>query len=214
MNRLFFVIILLCLARSSEAQPELSFALKAGPNAAIWDRAHHDHKYGLSGGLAADLLWPFGERFSLGGQIALLYVPRGTKSISPSTGELIGTFRQHYFDVSVAIRPEARVGPAGIYLLVGGSWSILQSATRTSEPSGVKDDVDYRRNDVALLAGIGSALHLSSHRLGPFRLGTVFLEVRYARGLIDFVREDDSSAKNRTTSLMLGASFVLGSKSE
>jgi hypothetical protein len=211
MNRFALIIILICLPRLSEAQPELNLSLKAGPNAAIWDREHHDHKYGLSGGLAGDLRWPFGGRFSLGGQLALLYVPRGTKSFSPTTGEFLGTYYQRYFDITIAIRPEARVGSVGVYLLLGGSWSILLNAYSVDD-RGRRDDRDFRRHDVALLAGLGGALQLPSHRLGPFRLGTVFLEARYDRGLLDFAPADDLSLKNRATSLMLGVSFALGSK--
>jgi len=213
MNKLALIIILLCWPRLSEAQPELSLSLKAGPNAAVWDKEHHEHNYGFCGGLAGDLRWPFGARFSLGAQMALLYMPRGTESFSPNTGEFLGTYRQHYFDIAVAIRPEARVGSVGVYILLGGSWSILLNANVVDE-LGRKRDVDayIRRHDVALLAGLGGALHLPSRRLGPFRLGTVFLEARYDRGLLDFIREDDASAKNRTTSLMLGVSFALGSK--
>jgi hypothetical protein len=210
MNRLA-LITLLCLPRFSEAQPELSLSLKAGPNAAVWDREHHEHSYGFSGGLAGDLRWPFRARHSLGAQIALLCMPRGTEVISPNTGES-ATFRQHYFDIAVAIRPEVRVGSVGVYLLLGGSWNILLNAYSV-DVLGRKDDVVFRRHDVALLAGLGGALHLPSHRLGPFRLGTVFLEARYDRGLLDFL-PDDNSAKNRTTSLMLGVSFALGSKAD
>jgi hypothetical protein len=210
MKRLALIIVLLCLPRLSEAQPEPSLSLKAGPDAAVWDREHHEHNYGFSGGLAGDLRWPFGARFSLGAQMALLYMPRGTEQFSPNTGEFLATYRQHYFDIAVAIRPEARVGSVGVYLLLGGSWSILLNANVVDE-MGRKNDRDFRRHDVALLAGLGGALHLPPHRLGPFRLGTVFLEARYDRGLLDFVR-GDNSAKNRTTSLMLGVSFALGSK--
>jgi hypothetical protein len=209
-NRLL-VIILLCSTRLSEAQPEPSLSLKAGPNAAAWDGERHEHIYGFSGGLAGDLRWPFGAGFSLGGQLALLYVPRGTESFSQMTGELLATVHQHYFDMAVAIRPEARVGSVGVYLLLGGSWSILLNANAVDD-RGRRVDVDLRRHDVALLAGLGGALHLPSHRLGSFRLDTVFLEARYDRGLLDFIPADDSSRKNRTTSLMLGVSFVLGSK--
>jgi hypothetical protein len=211
MNRVTLIIIFLCLPRLSEAQPELSLSLKAGPNAAAWDREYHEHVYGFSGGLAGDLRWPFGARFSLGAQIALLYMPRGTESFSRMTGELLATVRQHYFDMAVAIRPEARVGSVGVYLLLGGSWSILLNANAV-DFLGRKDDFDIRRHDLALLAGLGGALHLPSHRLGLFRLDTVFLEARYDRGLLDFIPADDSSRKNRTTSLMLGVSFALGSK--
>lgn len=213
MNRSSLIVTLLCLPHLSRAQPELSFSLKAGPNAAIWDNEHHEHKYGFCGGLAGDLRWPFEPRFSLGAQLALLYMPRGTESIDPFTGMFLAAWRQHYFDIAVAIRPEARVGSVGVYLLLGGSWSILLNANRV-DFLGRKDDVDFRRNDVALLAGLGGALHLPSHRLGPFRLGTVFLEARYDRGLLHLGRGDDSSPKNRTTSLMLGVSFVLGSKAD
>jgi hypothetical protein len=157
MYRLAFIIVLLCLPRLSEAQPELSLSLKAGPNAAIWDREHHEHNYGLSGGLAGDLRWPFVARFSLGAQMALLYMPRGTESFSRMTGEFLGIYRQHYFDISVAIRPEARVGSVGVYILLGGSWSILLNANVVDE-LGRKRDLDayIRRHDVVLLAGLGA----------------------------------------------------------
>jgi hypothetical protein len=211
MNRLALIIIIISLPRLSEAQPELSLSLKAGPDAAVWDRAHHEHNYGFSGGLAGDLRWPFGARFSLGAQLALLYMPRGTEAVSPTTGEFLATFRQNYFDIAVAIRPEVRVGSVGVYLLLGGSWNILLNAYSV-DYMGRKDDRDFRRHDVALLGGIGGALHLPSHRLGPFRLDTVFLEARYDRGLLHLDHADDSSPKNRTTSLMLGVSFALGSK--
>jgi hypothetical protein len=205
------LLFLLCLPHSSKAQPEPSLSLKAGPNATVWDKEHHEHNYGFCGGLAGDLQWPFGARFSLGAQMALLYMPRGTEQFSPNTGEFLGTYRQHYFDIAVAIRPEARAGSAGVYLLLGGSWSILLNANVVDE-LGTRRDVNLRRHDVALLAGLGGALHLPSHRLGPFRLDTMFLEARYDRGLLDFLRQDDFSAKNRTTSLMLGVSFAIGSK--
>jgi hypothetical protein len=210
MNRITLAIILLCLPRLSEAQPdELSLSLKAGANAAAWDSEFAEHKYGFAGGLAGDLRW-FRARFSLGAQMALLYMPRGTKGFDPTTGEFLATFRQHYFDTAVAFRPEARVGSVGVYLLLGGAWSILLNANAV-DYRGRKVNVDIRRHDVALLAGLGGALHLPSHRLGPFHLGTVFLEARYDRGLLDFI-PDDGSRKNRTTSLMLGVSFALGSK--
>jgi hypothetical protein len=211
MNKVTLIITLLCLSHLSEAQPELSLSLKAGPNAAVWDNEHHEHKYGFCGGLAGDLRWPFGTRFSIGAQMALLYMPRGTESISQMTGEFLAAWRQHYFDVAVAIRPEARIGSVGVYLLLGGAWSILLNANRV-DFLGRKDDVDFRRHDVALLAGLGGALHLPPHRLGPFRLGTVVLEARYDRGLLENFVRGDNSAKSRTTSLMLGVSFALGSK--
>jgi hypothetical protein len=211
MNRLALVAILLCLSHLSEAQPELSLSLKAGPNAAVWGREPDEHNYGFCGGLAGGLRWPLGARFSLGAQVALLYMPRGTELFDRVTGEFGGTYRQHYSDIAATIYPEVRFGLIGVYLLLGGSWSILLNANAV-DFLGRKRDVDLRRHDVALLAGLGGALHLPSHRLGPFRLGTVFLEARYDRGLLDFAPEEDLSLKNRTTSLMLGVSFALGSK--
>lgn len=214
MNRLALAIMFLCLPCLSEAQPELSLSLKAGPNAAVWDREHHEHKYGFSGGLAGDARWPFGARFSLGAQMALLCMPRGTEAIDPFTGEFLGTFRQRYFDIAVAFRPAARIGPTNIYLLLGGGWNLLLRATRESvNTPGWKEDVTdgFSRHDLSLLVGAGVSAHLPSKKLGPFRLSTVFLEARYDRGLLDFARSDNS-VKNRTTSLMLGVSFALGSK--
>jgi hypothetical protein len=215
MNRLTLIIILFCLPRLSKAQPELNLSLKAGPNAAVWDREHHEHKYGFSGGLAGDLRWPFGARFSLGAQMALFYMPRGTEVIDLTNGEFLGAFRQHYFDIAVAFRPAARIGPTNLYLLLGGSWNLLLRATRESvNTPGWKEDVTYgySRHDLTFLVGAGVSVHLPAKRLGPFRLGTVFLEARYDRGLLNLDRADDSSPKNRATSLMLGVSFALGSK--
>jgi hypothetical protein len=63
---------------------------------------------------------------------------------------------------------------------------------------------------VALLVGAGIALDLPRTQLGPFQLGTLFLEVRHERGLID-VDTMDFGLKNRTTSILLGLSLVLGS---
>jgi hypothetical protein len=206
------IIILLCLPRLSEAQPELGLSLKAGLNAAMWDgKQRYERKFGVPGGLTGDLRWSFGPRFSLGAQLALLYMPRGTESFDRTTGELLAVVRQRYFDIAVAFRPEARVGSVGVYFLLGGSWSILLNANAVDD-RGRELSVLYRRHDVALLAGLGGALHLPSHRLGPFRLDTVLLEARYDRGLLDFVSASDISRKNRTASVMLGVSFALGPK--
>jgi hypothetical protein len=215
MNRLSFIVILVGLPHLSEAQPEPSLSLKAGPNAAVWDREHHEHKYGFSGGLAGDLRWPFGARFSLGVQTGLLYMPRGTQLIDPFTGGFLATWRQHYFDIAVAFRPAARVGPTDLYLLLGGGWNLLLRATRESvNTPGWKEDVTdgFSRHDLTLLVGAGVSVHLPSKKLGPVRLGTVFLEARNDRGLLDIIPADDSPPENRATSLMLGMSFALGSK--
>jgi hypothetical protein len=63
---------------------------------------------------------------------------------------------------------------------------------------------------VALLAGAGIALHLPRRGLGPFHLGSVFLEARHDRGLIG--TDTVGGFKNRSSSLLLGLSFVLGAR--
>lgn len=196
------------------AQPEFGVALKGGPNAAKLNLENRAHKYGISGGLAGSLQWSLRGRFSLGVQTALLYTPRGAETVRE--GEYLGTVREHYLDVTVAFRPDLRLGPTSIYLLLGSSWSLLLNATNYGEASGMTRDVTdlLNRHDVALLVGAGIALHLPAKRIGPFRLETVFLEGRHDRGLIDVDEDPDLSAKNRNMSLMLGVSCSLGSKSE
>ena len=54
--------------------------------------------------------------------IELLYTQRGTEAIRE--GEYLGKVRQHYFDVTVAARPEARLGRARLYLLLGGGVNL------------------------------------------------------------------------------------------
>jgi hypothetical protein len=215
MRKLALVIVVVWLSASAEAQSRLGVALKAGPNATTWVRENRDHKYGLSGGLAGGLRWRLGTRFFLGGQIELLYVARGADVVSG--GENIGTFRQHYLDVAVEMRPEIRFSSVGVYVLLGVSWDILMKADRESYVGmGSKDDVtdSLARHDVALVGGAGVAVYLPVQKLGPIHLDTLFLEVHHDRGLIDFDPTSDGSAKNRATSLMLGVSFALGSKSE
>lgn len=142
-----------------------------------------------------------------------LYTPRGADVVFE--GEYLGTVRQHYLDVTIAIRPETRLGPAGVYLLLGGSWNLLLNAVQVTEASGsMENDITdvLARHDVALLVGVGVVFHLPAKKLGPFHLDTVFFEGRHDRGLIDIAPDNEDSIKNRTTSLMLGLSFALGSK--
>ena len=212
MNKLILVIAVLWLSASAEAQSRLGIALKAGPNATTWARENRDYKYGFSGGLAGNLRRRIGTQFSFGGQMELLYVARGADVVSDD--ETIGTFRQHYFDVAVEMRPEMRFGSVGVYVILGASWDILMKANRESYIGmGSQDDVtdSLVRHDVALVGGAGVAVYLPVQKLGPARLDTLFLEVHYDRGLIDFDPTSDGSAKNRSTSLMVGLSFALGS---
>lgn len=140
----------------------------------------------------------------------LLYTPRGAEAIFD--GEPLGKTRQHYLDLMLAARPGVRLGPASIYVMLGGGLSLLMSASQVNASGGTEELTDVlRRIDVALLAGAGIALHLPRRGSGPFRLGTVFLEARHDRGLID-TDAVNGGFKNRTSSLMLGLSFALGSK--
>jgi hypothetical protein len=208
MKRLLVVIF--CLRPSlAGAEPELGVALKGGLDTATLSNDRRGSRCGFSGGLSSHLQWTFTDRFSMAGQIDLLYTPRGAEVIFDGVSQ--GALRQHYFDVVVAARPEARLGRAGVYLLLGGGLNFLVSAS-DEDASGMSRDVtdDLRRRDVALLVGAGVALHFrQGHR--PIRLGAVFLEGRHDHGLID-IDPMDGGFKNRTSSLMLGLSFALGSR--
>lgn len=208
MNRLLLILVWMIPLRAG-AEPELGVAFKGGPNAATVAEDNRFNRYGLSGGLAGNLRWPLIDRFSLAGQIELLYTQRGTEA--SREGEYLGKVRQHYFDVTVAARPEARLGRARLYLLLGGGVNLLMRADK-EDASGGKVDItgELHRIDVALLAGAGIALHLPHRALGPFRLGAVFLEARHDRGLID-TDAVNGGYKNRSSSLMLGLSFALAS---
>jgi hypothetical protein len=164
------------------------------------------NRYGFSGGLSGNAQWSLTNRFSLGSQLELLYTPRGSETVFE--GENVGKLREHYLDLALMARPVERLGPVSFYLLLGGSLNLLMSASK-DDAAGAGQDVTngLHRVDVALLGGIGAALHLS-HEPGPLRLGTVFVEVRHDIGLLDV--NLDGGLKNRTSSLMLGLSFDVG----
>jgi hypothetical protein len=194
----------------ADADPELSIALKGGPNAAILAHDNRVNRYGPSGGWAGYLQWPRTDRFSLAGQLELLYTPRGAEAILD--GVYLGNVRLHYLDVMIAARPEVRLGPASLYFLLGGGLNLLVSASKENA-SGAEQDItgDLHRIDVALLGGAGFTLRLPRRELGPFRLGTVFLEARHDVGLLE-TDAVNGGYKNRTSSLMLGLSFVVGDR--
>jgi hypothetical protein len=193
----------------AHAESALNIAFKGGPNAATFAEENRTRSYGLSGGLAGYLQWGLGAPWSLGAQLELLYSPRG--ATIHFEGEDLGESREHYLDLIIAARPSVRRGIASTYLLIGGGTSFLLSAYR-EDPLGRVDITDgLRRVDVTLLAGLGAALHLPPRELGLFHMGTVFIEARYDRGLIDTVA--GGGFQNRTFSLMLGLSFALSSRS-
>lgn len=194
------------------AGPQAEVAVKGGPNNSNTtnDSTVDLHsRYGLSGGLTGVLRWPFVDRYSVAGQMEFLYAPRGTRV--SFEGEELGKLRYHYVDVTLAARPEVRLGPARIYLLLGAGLNLLMSAS-LEVPSGAKSDAtdDLHRVDVALIAGAGVALHLSRREVGPFRFSSVFLEARHDHGLLD-TDAVNGGFKNRASSLMLGVSLALSS---
>ncbi|HWO23478.1 MAG TPA: porin family protein [Kofleriaceae bacterium] len=208
MKRSLIVMILCLFSLTARARPGLGVSFKGGANAARHAEESRFNRYGISGGIAGQLQWGLSERFALGGQLDLLYSPRGAKIIS--LDEYLGQIREHYLDLAVAARPEAKLDPVSVYLLLGGELNVLMSANQENAVGAKQDITDaLRRIDVTLLIGAGAALHLSGPTLGPFRLNTIFLEARYERGLIDTIVGSDGF-QNRTASLMLGLSFALG----
>lgn len=127
--------------------------------------------------------------------------------------DYLGQSRQHYLDATISVRPELRVGPVNLYLLLGGGVNFLVSANKETA-SGASQNItgDLNRIDVALLGAAGVALHLPERDLGPFSLDTVFLEARHDIGLLD-TDAANGGYKNRTNSLMLGLSFGMARSS-
>ncbi len=198
----------LWLPHQVRADPDLNVSLKGGVTMATLAHRHRTDRHGLSGGLAGHLGRPLRGRFSLAGQVELLYVPRGADAFE--YGNYLGRSRSHYVDVTIAARPEIRFAPMSIYLLLGGGLDLLVSANKENY-AGVWVSItdDLHRVDVALLAAAGVSLHLPRRALGPFRLGTIFVEARHDHGLLD-TDAVNGGFKNRSSSLMLGVSFALG----
>lgn len=209
MRKCLMVISLLLVHSTAHADFESSIALKGGPNAATATGKYQVNRRGVSGGIAGSLQWHLVGRLSLAAQVEVLYTPRGAEVIFE--GEYAGKIRSHYVDVLVSARPGVRFGPARIYLVLGTGLSILESSNKWNA-SGPREDItgDLRRIDVALVGGAGLALHVPRQWQGPFNLGSVFLEARHDRGLID-TDLIHGGFRNRTSSLMLGLSFALGS---
>lgn len=207
MKRLWITVLVWLVPLPAGAEPEPGIAFKGGPNAATLAEDNRFSRYGFSGGLAGHLQWLLVDRFSLAGQMELLYTPRGAEVIFD--GVYVGRSRERYLDLTLAARPGVRFGRASGYLLLGGGLNLLLSA-EAEDITGAKRDItgDLRRIDVALLVGTGIALRLPRRQLGAVRLGAVFLEARHDRGLIDSDAVN-GGFKNRTSSLMFGLSFVL-----
>jgi hypothetical protein len=207
-------LLLLLLSTSSVARAgsELKVEIKGGPDAATQDAEARVSRYGFTGGLAGHLGWPLVGPLSLAGQLELLYTPRGAETIFEN--DYLGRIRLHYFDVSIAARPEVRLRSLNVYALLGGGLDLLLSVNKENA-SGVGMDVtkDFHRMDVSFLIGAGAALHLPPKALGPLHLDTVFVEARYDYGLLD-ADAVNGGFKNRTASLMLGLSLALDAETQ
>lgn len=211
MNKLTIILFLISVAlpiRRGHADSDLHIALKGGLNAAVLDHEFRENRYDFSGGVTGYFRSSNSDRLSLAGQIELLYVPRGANVVVE--GEKQGEFRHRYVDLVAAVRPGMQFGSMSIYLLLGGELNLLVSAT-VVDGTGSQQDItgDLHQIDVALLGGAGVGLYLPRQNLGPFHLDTVFLEARHDIGLLDTFH-NTSGFKNRTSSIMLGLSFVVG----
>lgn len=138
MKQLLLIMLIGSTPIAAHAEPELSIALKGGPNAATLDHDYRVNRYGLSGGLAGQLQWSLTDQFLLGAQIELLYTPRGTDVVFE--GELQARSRQHYFDITIAAHPEARLGPVSMYLLLGAGLNFLVRANDENAVSALSYD--------------------------------------------------------------------------
>lgn len=214
MKQISVIILLeLTLLRShlGYADNNLHVAIKGGLDATTLDHEFRENRYDFSGGVAGYVQGSISERFSLAGQIELLYTPRGANVVFE--GEKQAEFRHRYVDLVVAVRPEMRFGPMSIYLLLGGGLDLMISATMENVLGSPQDITsDLHRIDVALLGGAGVGLHLPRQNLGPFHLDTMFLEARHDIGLLDPFTTT-SGFKNRTSTVLLGLSFEVGGSS-
>jgi hypothetical protein len=209
LSTIAFITTIWLFPLPTRAESELEVAFKSGLDTATLDHEFRVARYGFSGGVEGHLQWFLSDRFSLAGQVELLYTPRGTEVVVGGTSQ--GKLRQHYLDAVVAARPEAWFGRISLYLLLGGGINFLVRAD-SENAAGLSQDAtnDLRRIDVALLVGAGAAWHFPPRGAGGFRIGAVSLEARHDQGLID-IDKMNGGFKNRTSSLMLGVSFMVGS---
>jgi hypothetical protein len=197
-------------AGSISADTEADIALKGGLNSSIFAHENRESISGFSGGLEAHLEKPFVDHVSLGGQIELIYSQRGAEVVVG--GQHLARSREHYMDLTAAVRPQLQFGPIHLYVVLGGGLDFLVHAT-TVDLSRVEQDVtdELHRFDIELLGAAGVAVALPRHTLGPLRLDTIFAEAREDVGLLKV--DDDTGSKNRTTSVMLGLSFAVAASS-
>jgi hypothetical protein len=185
-------------------------SLKGGVAGAKYNKPNRALRYDPSGGIAGHLGWTLAGRFLLGGQLELLYTPRGTRVVF--SGVPSGNSLQHYYDVAITVRPEVQLDPVRLYLMLGASRNHLTSAHDWSAINAHFDVTHLvRETDVALRAGIGVVLPLPRQSLPPFHRLSVFLEACHDRGMIDFDIVD-RGFRNRTSSLLVGLTYGLPSR--
>lgn len=208
MKYIIIAILIIQTSRPVSAENEMGVLAKAGGNFATLAEDNRYNIYGFTGGIGGYLQHLYGDQFSLGGQFELLYTPRGAKVMDGN--DYLGQSRSHYIDAVLALRPHMRFGTIGIYLLIGGGLNWLAGAQKENA-SGAQQDItgDLRRIDISLLGGAGAAWHFGSNATSTFRLDAVILEARHDIGLLD-TDLVNGGFKNRSSSLMLGLSFVLG----
>jgi hypothetical protein len=203
---LAIVALIGLLPLNSRADSEFDIAVKGGAVGATLEHDNREIRYGFSGGLAGFLQRPLSDRLFLSVQFDLLYTARGAEAVFD--GVNMGESRSHHADLRVSARPGTRLGPADVYLLLGGGPSFLVSANKTILGKFSHITGDLYRIDVELLMGAGLALHLRQQDLGPLHLGSVFLEARHDIGLLD-TDAVNGGFKNRSSSLLLGLSFAV-----
>jgi hypothetical protein len=200
------MLLLIWLAPApASADAYAGISIKGGLTGAKYNLRHRFNRYGASGGIAGYLGLPLAGRFSLGGQLEVLYTPRGTQVFFG--GVYGGQTRLHYYDVAITARLEARLGQGKLYLLLGGSRNRLVNADDWSA-LGTHQDIThlFHRTDVALRTGIGIAWPFPRQVLEPFRHGGVFLEANHDRGMTD-IDVVGYGIRNRSASLMVGLTF-------
>jgi hypothetical protein len=209
MKKLILVVLAVSLGSApAHADPYAGVSLKGGIAGAKFNRPHRHNRYDTTGGAAGHLGWQLTGRFSLAGQLELLYTPRGTQVTfyypPPSANSL-----HRYFDVAITARPEVRLGPGSLYLLLGASRNHLISADVWRATTGHSEVTHLvRETDVALRAGIGAVWPLPRHTPSAFHRLSVFLEASHDRGMIDLDLYG-LGVRNRTSSVMAGLTFRL-----